>query len=1262
MVLILPAFLAACGEGVFTRDVGNINGVPVANAGPDQIVLVGQEVLMDGKNSADPDGEPLQSYRWALTEQPYFSVAFLLDWNVRVAHFVPDIPGRYYLELTVSDGRDKSTDRAVVRAREHNPENRDPVIDFFLPAEEVIAVLPGGEVMFQVSGSDPDGDEVAINWYRDGSFVISGGQFAFIAGADEGGEAVAVRVEVSDGEKVSTRDWVVVISRPSAGDNRPPVLEPISPPGVREGEILYFLIRASDPDADPVKYYSSALPEGAVFSGSTGAFSWTPDYDQAGEYRVIFTASDGELLVSSSVDITVVNTNRPPSLEISGDSSVAEGGELVLLLTGADPDGDGLVFTWSPELEGTDIYASGTTAAFVWRPGYEQAGDYSLTFAVTDESDPPYQCQKVFAVAVADTNRPPALPLLPDWEVSENGVLAFVITATDPDGDGVSYEAESLPEGAALDAVTGEFAWQPGYDQAAIYLVSVTAFDSGAPPLADEGSFLITVINTNRAPVITSLTATPGRVQSEEEVGFTVSAADPDGDDLQYEWDFDGDGEWDLVGSSPSETYAYERLGNYAARVRASDIGGLSDEETAPVSVRVGVAERVHSRSVMEGQAMGLFIEAPAGSFPAGYLYVAGGKAGMQIFLVPNLADPELVLWSRIPSAGEARNVTVSSGRAYLSLSAYHTIKNGTAIIDVADRGAPEFVEYLEATEAIVDTVVSDHPLTGDAYIYLLKADAYYAMFIYELEDLVSRFFSVYTDPWNYGGRKVTVDGRGYVYAAADRGLGILDFQNPGTGSGGFDKEMMESDSRDVKINAYPGVGTSCALLARAVDQGGLLRRGELVAYDVNDPVNPVELDRILMYSCHPACGAKTAAPEAMTVGVGPQIAYLALSDYGYQMADVRKPWGIQVVNTQSSNDIYDPCSGCDDYAYGIAAYGDHVYLADGPWGVQVVKNTFWGGYPARATTSLVASAHTSGEPADLKVQGDRLAVALGRGGMDVYDLADPGMPALVGNVDTPGEAKGVWIDGDGWAYVADRDSTAGTPPGNDEDGLRVVDVATQPTRPEITGSSVPAGLSQVSRVVVNGSFAYLCANALYLIDVTSKTSPLPRGTFGAAGPRDVAVSGNYAYVVYGASFVVLNVSDPDNPVEEDAVSLSDGRAVAYAGGTAYVADAGVGLRIFDVSDPQNISVRGSYGATAYDVDVLGDYAFVAADAAGVLVVDVSDPDAPELLAQEVFTKVVNRVSVGYDDGAGKYYAYTLNGTWELGTITLDEMAVVEVR
>jgi hypothetical protein len=73
----------------------------------------------------------------------------------------------------------------------------------------------------------------------------------------------------------------------------------------------------------------------------------------------------------------------------------------------------------------------------------------------------------------------------------EGQPLEFTISATDPDGDPLTFVAYNLPEGASFDAITGTFSWTPRYDQAGVYVVRFEVSDG---ELSDFEDVTITVI------------------------------------------------------------------------------------------------------------------------------------------------------------------------------------------------------------------------------------------------------------------------------------------------------------------------------------------------------------------------------------------------------------------------------------------------------------------------------------------------------------------------------------------------------------------------------------------------------------------------------------------------------------------------------------------------------------------------------------------------------------------------------------------------
>src|SRR5690606_10864927 len=91
------------------------NEAPAAEAGTDQSALVGDEVVLDGSGSTDPDGDTL-TYTWTLIV-PDGSTATLADATTAAPSFTPDLAGEYAATLVVNDGTvDSALDTVTISA------------------------------------------------------------------------------------------------------------------------------------------------------------------------------------------------------------------------------------------------------------------------------------------------------------------------------------------------------------------------------------------------------------------------------------------------------------------------------------------------------------------------------------------------------------------------------------------------------------------------------------------------------------------------------------------------------------------------------------------------------------------------------------------------------------------------------------------------------------------------------------------------------------------------------------------------------------------------------------------------------------------------------------------------------------------------------------------------------------------------------------------------------------------------------------------
>jgi hypothetical protein len=119
--------------------------------------------------------------------------------------------------------------------------------------------------------------------------------------------------------------------------------------------------------------------------------------------------------------------------------------------------------------------------------------------------------------------------------VDEGNLLTFTVTASDPDGDGLTFSASNVPTGASFNPSTRVFSWTPAFGASGNYNVQFTVTDNGSPPDSDLEIITITVVDPSVGnlapdqPVITS----PYYGETESDSLLTVETdpfSDPDGD------------------------------------------------------------------------------------------------------------------------------------------------------------------------------------------------------------------------------------------------------------------------------------------------------------------------------------------------------------------------------------------------------------------------------------------------------------------------------------------------------------------------------------------------------------------------------------------------------------------------------------------------------------------------------------------------------------------------------------------------------------
>ncbi|MCP4725390.1 MAG: T9SS type A sorting domain-containing protein [bacterium] len=186
----------------------------------------------------------------------------------------------------------------------------------------------------------------------------------------------------------------------------------------------------------------------------------------------------------------------------------------------------------------------------------------------------------------------------------------------------------------------------------------------------------------------------------------------------------------------------------------------------------------------------------------------------------------------------------------------------------------------------------------------------------------------------------------------------------------------------------------------------------------------------------------------------------------------------------------------------------------------------------------------------------------------------------------------------------------------------------------EIADITDPANPAILSNILINGEIRdidisgnYIFAGrgsggGMVIVDITSPESPVIVGScIENSSVWEVEVVGEYAYAAdYSAGLKVIDISDPNDPVmvsEWDAGSTTpSGKAqgVSVSGNYAYMACGSWGIYTIDISDPLNLIQVSRFDPQyfkSHDVCVSGNYAYVAECYYGMSILDISDPANP---------------------------------------------------
>ncbi len=612
------------------------------------------------------------------------------------------------------------------------------------------------------------------------------------------------------------------------------------------------------------------------------------------------------------------------------------------------------------------------------------------------------------------------------------------------------------------------------------------------------------------------------------------------------------------------------------------------------------------------------------------YAYVSSLNRGLQIVDITNPEKP--VITAEIQKEGATYDISVSGNYAYLTGSAKtigddHT-KTGLEVIDISDPANPIVVGFVETDDPRRISLYENHAYIAD--ISGLKIvdvnDPYHPAVVFD------------DDTGFVGG--VTVSG-GYLYSTSGTSpLGLLyinrfDIKNPASpklmgriksngginsvyASGDYVYVSMERSGLDIvhfpRTEALNWRMEGHIDLPVTGDEPGSIftddnllfltdESGEVQIFDINDPSNPT------------FTSSYNTPGTASGIFASDGYAYIADGSAGLLILDIGDSAG--PIRT----------GGCNTPGNAVDVFvSDNIaYVVDDSVGIQLIDIS------DRDNPVITGAIDTSRSTRAVCVSGNHAYAANGSGGLLVVDITDPENPFVSATLGIPGAAVDLSVSGH-YVYITGLDTM------DDENNLIVVDIE-DPANPAIAGT-VPFDDLIVKHIYISGTFAYIGHEySVSAVDISDPIKPIKKSfhSIGLQGHEgDLAVVGDYAYVVSIANFFKVDVIDVSNP--EDLTFLKQVTTelpllnICVEDNYAYLAEYNYGLQIIDISNPGHPIAMGNVDTPGYaqDVVVNGPYAYVADWYNGLQVVDVASPDNPTLAGRAAVSGTVSNIFLQY--------------------------------
>ena len=535
-----------CSTATATATISNVE----PEVSLDAVVGDEGEVLSIEAHVDDPGGGDL-TYRWDYNADGTWDTEF--DPANPISYAYPDeFIGRIRVQACDAESCDRAGAAVTIS-------NVAPTVLL-----DPVTGVEGQTITLEADATDPGDDDLTYRWDFDGSgnWDTSAADASTSSHVYPDAISGTYRVEVCDDLVCTTQTASLTIS------NGPPTGTVASVTG-KEGEEVTFVVAASDPGGDSIRYRFDFDNNG----------SWDTEYQTAnqinhtypnqyeGQVKVEICDADACSEALGNVDID----NVAPTASVARRTGF-EGQPVSFVAQADDVPADTLTYQWDFDNNGS--YDTEPSESATGSHTYPNEYDGLVKVRVCDGTD----CTEATGSAVI-ANVPPEVSLSP-LSGNEGQEWTLSATASDVPADTLTYQWDFDDDGSFDTEVLSSNSVTHTYPDEIVGTLMVRVCDGTDCTTARAELNIANVAPTVVVPNVTGEEGSP--------VTIAANADDPGDDDLTYQWDVDGDGGFDTEPSdSSSLEHTYPDSGEVTVKVKVCD-GIDCTEATGLVTISNG--------------------------------------------------------------------------------------------------------------------------------------------------------------------------------------------------------------------------------------------------------------------------------------------------------------------------------------------------------------------------------------------------------------------------------------------------------------------------------------------------------------------------------------------------------------------------------------------------------------------------------------------------------------------------------------------------